>query len=421
MFWTAAALLGALLLQTALTQIAPGHARVLDPFLIVIVYCGLTGGEVHGMLAGAAGGWIQDIHFGGTVLGLAGLTKVLLGFGVGVASTRFHLVEAAPRGLVLFLATAADALIYLQLARCSTSPPTRSPGRIVRRAVIGAVMGVAAYELVERRRPVVRGAREDLRGPDPSVATQRHQVGWWGPGAARDLLAPADRAGHFRELAENNRIRAVPIPAPRGPIFDRNGRVLVENRSSFNVVLSAEPHANLDSALERVGRLIEVDEDQVRDRIDGQGPRFKSVVIKSDASDEDVAVVESRRLEEPEVGVEVVPLRAYPLTLQAAHVLGRVGEITDRQLASTSFAGIESGTTVGQAGLEAQYNRALMAGRRAPVRSTAAASRWRRRSRSPGAGAGGDPHHRRGLQRAMEAKGGRLSRGGPRPGRGDPG
>ena len=168
------------------------------------------------------------------------------------------------------------------------------------------------------------------------------------------------RGKYFRELAENNRIRSVPIPAPRGPIFDRNGRVLVENRSSFNVVLSAEPHANLDAELERVGRLIEVDEDQVRERIEGQGPRFKSVVVKADASEEDVAIVESRRLEEPEVGVEVVPLRAYPLTTEAAHVLGRVGEITDRQLASTPFVGIEPGTVVGQAGIELQYNRALM-------------------------------------------------------------
>jgi penicillin-binding protein 2 len=168
------------------------------------------------------------------------------------------------------------------------------------------------------------------------------------------------RGKYFRELAENNRIRAVPIPAPRGPIFDRNGRVLVENRSSFNVVLTAEPHTNLEAELERVGRLIEVDEEQVRERIEGQGPRFKSVVVRADASEEDVAVVESRRLEEPEVGVEVVPLRAYPLATEAAHVLGRVGEITDRQLAAASFAGIEPGTIVGQAGIELQYNRALM-------------------------------------------------------------
>lgn len=153
MFWTAVALLGALLIQTALTQIAPGHARILDPFLIVIVYCALTGGEMHGMLAGAAGGWIQDIHFGGSVLGLAGLTKILIGFAVGFASTRFHLIEPAARGLVLFLATAADTVIYVQLAAVFdvASYPVTPLGILVR-AVVNAVLGVAAYEVVERRR-----------------------------------------------------------------------------------------------------------------------------------------------------------------------------------------------------------------------------------------------------------------------------
>lgn len=151
-FWTAAALLAALLLQTALTQIAPGHARILDPFLIVLVYCALTGGEMQGMLAGGAAGWIQDIHFGGSVLGLSGLTKILIGFAVGAASTRFHLVEAAARALVLFVATAADVLIYTQLAAVfDVTAYDVTPAGILVRAIVNAVVGVAAYEVLERR------------------------------------------------------------------------------------------------------------------------------------------------------------------------------------------------------------------------------------------------------------------------------
>jgi len=152
-FWTAVALLAALLLQTALTQIVPGHARVLDPFLIVLVYCALTGGEMHGMLAGAAAGWIQDIHFGGSVLGLAALTKILIGFAVGFASTRFHLIDAAARALVLLLATAADAVIYVQLASVFdvASFPLTPLGMVLRSAV-NALVGAAAYEVIERRR-----------------------------------------------------------------------------------------------------------------------------------------------------------------------------------------------------------------------------------------------------------------------------
>ena len=159
-FWTAVALLAALLLQTALSQIVPGHARILDPFLIVLVYCGLTGGEMHGMLAGVAAGWIQDIHFGGSVLGLAGLTKILIGFTVGAASSRFHLVEAAARALVLFVATAADALIYTQLASVfDVAAYEITPAGILVRAIVNAVVGVVAYELVERRSRLGIGIR----------------------------------------------------------------------------------------------------------------------------------------------------------------------------------------------------------------------------------------------------------------------
>jgi rod shape-determining protein MreD len=159
-FWTAVALLAALLLQTALTQIAPGHARILDPFLIVLVYCGLTGGEMYGILAGAAAGWIQDIHFGGSVLGLAGLTKILVGFAVGFASMRFHLVEAGPRAVVLFVATAADALIYTQLASVfDVASYEITPAGILGRALVNAVVGVAAYEILERRGRLGMGVR----------------------------------------------------------------------------------------------------------------------------------------------------------------------------------------------------------------------------------------------------------------------
>jgi penicillin-binding protein 2 len=73
-----------------------------------------------------------------------------------------------------------------------------------------------------------------------------------------------------------------------------------------------------------------------------------------------VAAVEARRLELPEVAVEVVPLRSYPLASAAAHALGRVGEITERQMESREYEGLEAGALVGQAGLESQYNKSLM-------------------------------------------------------------
>jgi penicillin-binding protein 2 len=168
------------------------------------------------------------------------------------------------------------------------------------------------------------------------------------------------RGKYFRDLAENNRIRALPIPAPRGPLFDRKGRILAENRSSFNVVVTTERKDDLGGALERLSRLIAFDPSEVKERLNTQGPRFRSVVVKTDASDEDVATIEARRMEEPEASVDVVPLRSYPLGMGLAHSLGYVGEISDRQLESSSFAGLEAGGIVGQAGVEQQYNRELM-------------------------------------------------------------
>jgi penicillin-binding protein 2 len=168
------------------------------------------------------------------------------------------------------------------------------------------------------------------------------------------------RGKSLLEQAENNRTRTLPIPAPRGPLFDRKGRILAENRSSFNVVVTTERKDELGGALERLSKLVSFDPAEVREHLNTQGPRFRSVVVKADASEEDVAAVEARRLEEPEASVDVVPLRSYPLGVGLAHSLGYVGEISDRQLESGAFEGLEPGNIVGQAGVELQYNRRLM-------------------------------------------------------------
>lgn len=151
-FGIALTLLAALLLQTALTRVLPAQARIFDPFLLVMVYYGLSGGESRGMLVGALGGWIQDIQFGGSVLGLSGLTRVLLGFAVGMAGTRFHLSEPGPRALVLFMAALADALVFGALASAFDVGVTRvSPFSLLVRATVNATVGVLVFELADRQ------------------------------------------------------------------------------------------------------------------------------------------------------------------------------------------------------------------------------------------------------------------------------
>jgi penicillin-binding protein 2 len=168
------------------------------------------------------------------------------------------------------------------------------------------------------------------------------------------------RGKFFRDLAENNQRRSVPIAAPRGTLLDRKGRVLVENRPSFNVMLAPEQVEELDATIARLARVLNMGESQIRERLARRDSPFGPVVVKEDASLEDVAALEARRLELPEVSVDVVPLRSYPLAAAAAHSLGRVGEISERQLREREFAGLTAGDLVGQAGLEQQYNRSLM-------------------------------------------------------------
>lgn len=151
-FGTVLAIVGALLLQSALSAVLPAAARVFDPFLLVLVYCGLSFGETHGMLAGGAAGWVQDSFFGGHVLGLSGLTKVLLGFAVGLAATRFQLTEAGPRALVLVAAVVVDVLLLGALAAMFDIAVGRpSVSGLALRAVVNAVLGVLLFELLERR------------------------------------------------------------------------------------------------------------------------------------------------------------------------------------------------------------------------------------------------------------------------------
>jgi penicillin-binding protein 2 len=167
------------------------------------------------------------------------------------------------------------------------------------------------------------------------------------------------RARHFRDLAENNRSRVMTVAAPRGILVDRDGQLLVGNRPSYNLVLNPEHAEDLDRVVTRLARTLGTGEAAIRERIARRLP-YRPVVVRADASVADVAAVEARRLEIPEVRVEVVPLRSYPLASAAAHALGRVGEITDRQLEAPEFEGLEPGALVGQAGIEARYNRALM-------------------------------------------------------------
>ena len=164
----------------------------------------------------------------------------------------------------------------------------------------------------------------------------------------------------YQEMAENNHQRTLALRAPRGILFDRNGRVLVENRHSFTISILREHSKDLDQTARLLARVAGLDLKQVQDVIERHRgePSYRPIVIVEDATLAQVAAITARRLdfELPDVRVEEVPTRKYPESL-AAHLFGYVGQVSDAQVASDPE--IKSGDIAGQSGIEKIYNAAL--------------------------------------------------------------
>ena len=165
----------------------------------------------------------------------------------------------------------------------------------------------------------------------------------------------------FLQMAENNHQRTLALRASRGVVFDRDGRVLVENRYSLNISLVREQVDDLDQSIRLLAQVTGIDEAAVRSVVDRhrRDPAYRPIVIIRDASLAQVAAVAARALELPGVVVEQNPTRYYPAETVAAHLFGYVGEITDTQLRQTEFTGLRSGDIVGQSGIEQRYNSLL--------------------------------------------------------------
>ena len=166
----------------------------------------------------------------------------------------------------------------------------------------------------------------------------------------------------FSEMAENNHLRTLRLRAPRGVVFDRDGRVLVENRYSLNISLVRERIEDLDEALAILGRVTNVSVQSLHDEVarNPTVPDYRALTVISDASLAQVAAVTLRRLELPGVVVEQIPTRYYPSNSLASHLFGYLGEATDEQLDATTDPRVRSGAIVGQSGVEQRYNEFLM-------------------------------------------------------------
>jgi penicillin-binding protein 2 len=163
------------------------------------------------------------------------------------------------------------------------------------------------------------------------------------------------------ELAERNRIKTVPVLAPRGKILDRDGRVIVDNHSSYTVMLSQETLKLEHLAPIAQGLNLDLPELQATVAKFSKGAKYVPIPIKTELSPADLAFVESHSDPNtfPELEILEAQKRLYPRDNVAAHVLGYVGQVSDQELNTAEFAKYSQGDMVGKFGLERQYNDSL--------------------------------------------------------------
>src|SRR5580700_8518021 len=175
-------------------------------------------------------------------------------------------------------------------------------------------------------------------------------------------------------LAEKNRVRNVPILAPRGKILDREGRIIVDNYPSFSALLLRDSSRDLNADADAIAKGLHLNSDEVRQRIRrfSAMPQYQPIFLKEDITPDELAFIEAHKNELPELETIMAHRRLYPRNGFMAHLIGYVGEVTEDMLNQPQFELYSSGDVVGVSGVEKQYNDILMGkngSRRAVVNS----------------------------------------------------
>ncbi len=164
----------------------------------------------------------------------------------------------------------------------------------------------------------------------------------------------------YTQLAERNRIRAIPIIAPRGRMLDREGRALVDNYPSFSVLLLRDDPKQMERSLPQIAEGLGVPLDDLQQQMEAAQdlPKFQPIVIKPEATQADIAFIESHRADIPLLEMLMVYRRRYLPDGFMAHASGYVGEVSAQQVESSNGR-YRPGDIVGKTGLERQYNDVL--------------------------------------------------------------
>ncbi len=160
----------------------------------------------------------------------------------------------------------------------------------------------------------------------------------------------------YSKLSEQNRLRIIKIPAPRGIIYDRNGIPLVENIPSFSVYLSPEYSEYIN--LNILSEILNISLEELKQKVQKKtGSQFIPIRIKEDISFKEIAMLEARKSDLPGIIIDIQMKRHYIFDKATAHILGYLGNITETQIKNNpSLRDLPPYFKVGQSGLESEYD-----------------------------------------------------------------
>ena len=166
----------------------------------------------------------------------------------------------------------------------------------------------------------------------------------------------------YASLAEQNRIRNVPILAPRGKIIDRNGRTIVDNYRSVTALLLRDSSRDLSADSELIATGLHLDAKEVKEKIRhfAYMPQYQPIYLKEDITPDEEAFIEAHKTELPELDTIMAYRRLYPRKGFMAHLIGYVGEVSEDMLNQPQFELFNPGDVVGKSGVELEYNQVLM-------------------------------------------------------------
>ena len=165
----------------------------------------------------------------------------------------------------------------------------------------------------------------------------------------------------LRRLSENNCIRLQSIDAPRGLIFDRTGRMLVDNRPSFDLSINLNGDKPIGPTLKKVSHYLNIPEKELQEKIarNKRTSPNKPVLLKKDIGRDALAAVEVHRFDLPGVVVDIRPVRHYINKQSASHLIGYLSEINSDELKCGKFPGCKGGDFIGKFGVEKAYEEFL--------------------------------------------------------------